>query len=750
MTASILVALLLLSGTVKAATALVADRLIDGHSSELIEDAAVLIEDGLIVAVGDRSIIPPGTEIIELGDTTLLPGLINAHEHPLMFADDYQEAHLGNSSAYKGLMALAGLQRLLLAGWTGVRVMGDADVYYANQDLRKLIDAGVFIGPHITGAAHYISITGGGGDVNYLSPEQNVHPDGLIADGPEEIRKAIRSEIKYGSDWIKILVTGSFQAVGDNPRNISFSPEELRAAVEESNRHGVPVAAHAHAAEGIKQAVAAGVRSIEHGTYLDDEAIEMMAATGTFLVPTIYLGDYYYESQTLRSQDKNDSYIESGRDKFLAAIGKAHKAGVKIVIGLDLGAGAADPSVYAREFAVFVEAGISPMDAIKAGTSVAAELLGWDERLGTIEQGKEADIIAVPGNPLSDISALEQVSLVMIGGKLIRRPGEQPSLSGLLTKGQLVAEDGYQYYVSGNPEDVSTATRGLLVMQGGGSDVDRNYIRMGSYSGGGDFIVLRASGDDDYNDYIKALCECDSVGTIVFENRQAAYDEFVIEKIRNAEALYIAGGDQSRYVRFWKGTPVEDAIHFVAEKPAPVGGTSAGMAILGQFAYSAMSDASLLSTTALTDPFHRDLTIESDFLRLAGLENIITDQHLIQRDRIGRTVALLAKIVHDGKASEGRAIAADCETSVHFDPSTMEVTVHSTPDHETPYVYMLRTSQAPHVFDANQPLSIAGVEVYRLQPDSRFNLKSWSGSGGIAYTFDVVGGILTSSRDGIY
>jgi imidazolonepropionase-like amidohydrolase len=423
--------LLALSGTANAATAVVADRLIDGSSAAPRLDAVVLIEDDHIVAVGDRSIIPPGTEVIELGDATLLPGLINAHEHPLMYADDYQSAMLESSSAYKALMGLAGLQRLLLAGWTGVRVVGDADRYYANQDLRKVIDAGVFIGPHITGAAHYISITGGGGDINYLSPEQNIHPDGLIADGPDEIRKAIRSEIKYGSDWIKLLVTGSFQAVGDDPRNVSFSPEELLAAVQEADRHGIPVAAHAHAPEGIKQAVAAGVRSIEHGTYIDDEAIRMMAKAGTFLVPTIYLGDYYYESQTLRSQDKNDSYIESGRATFLAAVARAHQAGVKVVIGLDMGAGAADPSVYAREFAVFVEAGISPMAAIQAGTRVAAELLGWDDRLGTIENNKLADIIAVPGNPLTDISALEDVSFVMIGGKIVKRPGEQSSLAGL-------------------------------------------------------------------------------------------------------------------------------------------------------------------------------------------------------------------------------------------------------------------------------------------------------------------------------
>jgi imidazolonepropionase-like amidohydrolase len=430
--ASTLLALLALSGTARAATALTADRLIDGRSSTPMTNAVVLVEGDRIVAVGDRSIIPPGAEIIELGDATLMPGMINAHEHPLMFASDYQSAHLENSSAFKALMGLAGLQRLLLAGWTSVRVVGDADVFYANQDIRRAIDSGVFIGPRLTGAGHYISITGGGGDVNYLSPEQQVRADGLIADGPDEIRRAVRQEAKYGSDWIKLLVTGAFESVGDNPRNVAFSPEELRAAVEEASRHGLPVAAHAHAALGIKQAVAAGVRSIEHGTYMDDEAISMMAKHGTFLVPTVYVGDYYAEGDKLRAQDKNDDYLKNYRSKFLAAIARAHRSGVKVVVGLDLGGSIVDPTFYAREFAVFVEAGITPMDAIQAGTRVAAELLRWDDRLGTIERGKLADIIAMPGNPLTDISALERVSLVMIGGKLVKRPGEKPSLAGLL------------------------------------------------------------------------------------------------------------------------------------------------------------------------------------------------------------------------------------------------------------------------------------------------------------------------------
>lgn len=430
---TLLFALLQAGGAGAAPTALVADRVIDGRSDRLSQATVVVVDGGRIIAVGGRSDIPPGAEVVELGDATLMPGMINVHEHPLMFASDYQNAHLANSSAYKALMALAGLQKLLLEGWTGVRVMGDADIYYANQDLRRVIDSGVFVGPRMTGAGHYMSITGGGGDINYLSPEQAVHADGLVVDGPEAIRKAVRTEIKYGADWIKLLVTGAFESVGDDPRNVAFSPEELRAAVDEANRHGVPVAAHAHAAAGIRQAVLEGVRSIEHGTYVDDDTLHEMARRGTFMVPTVYLGYYYAEGDLLRAQAKNDDYIKHGRAAFLATILRAHKYGVKLAIGLDLGAGIADPALYANEFAVFVEAGIPPMAAIQAGTRVAAELLRWDDRLGTLERGKLADVIAVPGNPLADISALQRVSLVMIGGKLIKRPGASATPAGILT-----------------------------------------------------------------------------------------------------------------------------------------------------------------------------------------------------------------------------------------------------------------------------------------------------------------------------
>lgn len=414
--------------------ALAPARVIDGVGKSAREGAVVVVDGERIVAIGDRSIIPAGAKVIELPGQTLMPGFINCHEHPLMYTDDYQNAHLQASSAYKALMGLAALQRMLLAGWTGVRVMGDADVYYANQDIRKTIDAGIFVGPRLSGAGHYLSITGGGGDVNYFSPEQKIIADGLVVDGPEEIRKAVRQEIKYGSDWIKLLVTGAYQSVGDDPRNVAFSPEELKAAVEEASRHNVPVAAHAHATEGIKQAVAAGVRSIEHGTFIDDEAIKMMVERGTFLVPTIYVGDYYNEGDKLRAQDKNDEYIKNTRGKFLAAVGRAHKAGVKVAVGIDLGGWMTDPVVFVREMTVLVEAGFTPMEAIQAGTRVGAELLRWDDRLGTVQAGKLADLVAVPGNPLEDMKALEKVDFVMIGGKIAKTPGGGESLAGILAR----------------------------------------------------------------------------------------------------------------------------------------------------------------------------------------------------------------------------------------------------------------------------------------------------------------------------
>jgi cyanophycinase len=309
---------------------------------------------------------------------------------------------------------------------------------------------------------------------------------------------------------------------------------------------------------------------------------------------------------------------------------------------------------------------------------------------------------------------------------------------------------GVQRFLTGNAADVVTPTRGFWVLQGGGDDVDFNYVRMGQYGGGGDFVVLRASGEAEYNDYVFALCRCDSVETLVFSGREAASDPAVIATILNAEALFIAGGDQSNYVRYWKDTPVEDAIHRIAAKPAPIGGTSAGMAILGEYAYSAMGKESLTSAAAMADPFAPDVTLARDFLRLPRLEDLLTDQHLQERDRIGRTLVLLARIMNAGWSDSPRAIAADRETAVHIDPADGSVEIHARSDHPTPFAYFLSPSRPPDRCEPGLPLTLLDVDVYRIGPGGRFDLDDWQGTEGIAYRLSVRDGALESSRGEVY
>ena len=399
-------------------TALLAKALIDG-TGRVVSNPIVIIEGDKIVSVGTRGNIPQGVTIIDLGDYTLLPGLIDVHVHPDMSEDDYQVAHLRGSSASKALSGLKHVQELLSAGWTALRVAGDADVGYANMEIRNAINKGMFTGPHIYGAAHYLSVTGGGGDINFISYEQEIIPDGLIVDGPEEIRKAIRNEIKYGSDWIKILETGAFMTTGDNPKNVHFSPEELKAVVEEAARRDVPVMAHAHATEGIKQAVKAGVRSIEHGSFMDEEAIDLMISHGTYLVPTLTIDLYFQEKiPDSKALVKAIDLAKSTREEVYKNLRIAIKKGVKLALGTDYIGWPADYS--AREFGEYVKLGMTPMQAIQAGTKVNAELLHKEKEIGTVEPGKQADIIAVKGDPLKDITELQRVKFVMIGGRQVK------------------------------------------------------------------------------------------------------------------------------------------------------------------------------------------------------------------------------------------------------------------------------------------------------------------------------------------
>jgi cyanophycinase len=303
----------------------------------------------------------------------------------------------------------------------------------------------------------------------------------------------------------------------------------------------------------------------------------------------------------------------------------------------------------------------------------------------------------------------------------------------------------YDDYLTGNAADVAGDTSLGIGLMGGGTDVDALFTWMSERAGGGDFVVIRASGADGYNQYVFDLGDFDSVETLVLQNRSASFDPHVLETIRNAEALFIAGGDQSNYVDFWLGTPVEAAIHELAVKEIPIAGTSAGTAILGEFIYAALRQ-SATSSKSLADPFHHDITLVRDFLHLPQMDGVITDQHLIERDRLGRTLAFMARIVQDGWQAESRSIAIDRETAVLVDASG-DATIVANADHPTPYAYFIRGG-APEVCQPKTPLTYRNLAVFRAQPGSRFDIPSWSGHNGTSYSLDVVNRVITSTQPG--
>ena len=306
------------------------------------------------------------------------------------------------------------------------------------------------------------------------------------------------------------------------------------------------------------------------------------------------------------------------------------------------------------------------------------------------------------------------------------------------------AKATYEYYAVGNQNDVTTSTTAGTVLMGGGLDVDAAFQWMISKSGGGDFVVIRATGTDAYNPYIYALGTVDSVETIIIKSRTAASDPFVINKIRNAEALWIAGGDQSDYINFWKGTPVADAINYVANtKHAPVGGTSAGLAVLGQFIYTGAS-GSVTSSQALSDPFHRYVTLDRDFVSIANLGGVITDSHFVTRDRLGRLVTFLARIINNGWASTVHGIGIDEATALLVEPTGALTRVGSGA------AYFMTSNGPAQVLAAKTPLTYTGLAVYKISGSATFNIATWSGSGGTAYTVSANAGALSSSNGSIY
>jgi cyanophycinase len=308
----------------------------------------------------------------------------------------------------------------------------------------------------------------------------------------------------------------------------------------------------------------------------------------------------------------------------------------------------------------------------------------------------------------------------------------------------------YKYFRLGNPEDAHTnPVRGYALM-GGGSDLDEAFKWLCDRASGGDFLVLRAHGDDDYNPYIKSLCKANSVATLILPDRAAAQDPKVAEIIRHAEAIFIAGGDQANYLNFWAGTPVQKEIDNALARGVPLGGTSAGLAVMGEFVYSAQGDApddpDLTSALALSNPFHPRVTVRRAFLAISILKNTLTDTHFKARDRMGRSLTFLSRIVQDGWSAHPREIAVDEKTAVLLDPEGEAIVVGKST------VYFMEVTEAPAVCRVEESLTISGVSVYRLGPGGHFDMAKWRGSGGVSYSLSVDKGVVhsTAAEGAIY
>lgn len=390
----------------------------DPESSRIVQGASVLVRGNIIERVGANIEAPAGATVIELGDLILLPGLIDTHTHVLL-QPGYQDLNpiLYKSIPYRTVEAVNAARKTLEAGFTTIRDIDSEGADWADIAVRQGIDDGLIPGPRMQVATRALSITGGYMNQVGLAPQvdQSVPQYGELVDSQEEIVHEIRLESKYGTDWIKIYATGTTRHL--DPSNMEplaqFSYEDMKLAVEEARRMRKPVAAHAYGGPAARDAVRAGVRSIEHGFLLDDETFALMRDRGTFWVPTLSV--YIPDGPRSEWSDRERLIVDAHRDAFERAM----KAGVKIAFGTD--AGAIPHGGNAGEFDLMVDYGMKPAEAIRSATTIAAELMSLVDRVGTIEEGKLADIIAVSGNPVEDIQVLHDVRFVMKDGAVILR-----------------------------------------------------------------------------------------------------------------------------------------------------------------------------------------------------------------------------------------------------------------------------------------------------------------------------------------
>lgn len=332
-------------------------------------------------------------------------------------------------------------------------------------------------------------------------------------------------------------------------------------------------------------------------------------------------------------------------------------------------------------------------------------------------------------------------------------PSPLPAVLAALTLGLTMTSSArpaaaptYDWALAGNPADVSPAVSGGLLLMGGGTDVDAAFRWLIGRAGGGDIVVLRATGTDAYDPYILGLGAVDSVETLVLKNRKATIEPFVLDRIHRAEALFIAGGDQADYVAIIKGTPVEDALQAAMQRGVPIGGTSAGLAVLGEFVFAA-TRGSVTSSEALADPYDKRMTLDRDFLTLPGLAATITDSHFVERDRLGRLVAFLARLAQDGWAATPRGLAVNSETAVLVDDRG-RATVVANAGNAAPFAYFASAPGIPQVAAPKTPLTYLDVGLYRIGPGGAFDLGRWSGSGGTAYSVSATAGVLSSTQPG--
>lgn len=410
----------------KGVVALKAARLIDGTGTPAITNAVIVVTDNKITAVGTAASvrIPSGAKVIDLGNVTLMPGFIDAHTHLIgrVLGDpDNDMSSVKDYDSFGAILGAVHARDTLLAGFTSVRNVG-ASGRFDDMALRKAINEGWTIGPRMETAGHSLGMTGGHCDDNGFRPgllDTGIQ-DG-IANGPEEIRAAVRYQIKYGATVIKTCATGGVLSEGDAVGATQYTFEELKAMVDEATKLERKVAAHAHGTEGIKLAVRAGVASIEHGSFLDEEGARMMVERGTYLVPTLSA------AEAVERAAKNGVLKGLRAEKALAAAASVRRAikiavANKVLIAFGTDAGVIPHGTNAHEFFLLVDwGGMTNMEAIQAGTLNAAKLLGWDKNLGSLAVGKWADIIAVSGDPQRDIRATEKVVFVMKNGVVYRR-----------------------------------------------------------------------------------------------------------------------------------------------------------------------------------------------------------------------------------------------------------------------------------------------------------------------------------------